>query len=178
MRSLRLKFSDTGQDARLAGYALLLLGIIVLLGMLYQFKVAMDEAAYWDSRIAGIERMMQRKAAPRISPASGNREIKQEVKRANAVLSQIDLPWEALFDSVEYASSHDVALLSFQPDAASRTLRIGGEAKNMPALLDFIGTLERESVLEDVYLLKYEIKQNDSQQPIIFSLVASWIESL
>lgn len=180
MRSLKLKFPVSGQEARgtayTAGYTLLLLGIIVLLGTLYQLKAVMDEAAYWDSRIAGIERMMQRKTAPRISSAHENREIKQEVTRANAVLSQIDLPWEALFDSVEYASSLDVALLSFQPDAASRTLRIGGEAKNMPALLDFVGTLEREPVLEDAYLLKYEIKQDDPQQPIVFSLVASWIE--
>ncbi|MBI0410267.1 MAG: fimbrial assembly protein [Nitrosomonadaceae bacterium] len=176
MRSLKLKFPDSGQEARAAGYTLLLLGIVILMGMLYQLKAAMDEAAYWDSRIAGIERMMQRKTAPRISSASGNREIKQEVTRANAVLSQINLPWEALFNSVEYASSYDVALLSFQPDAASRTLRIGGEAKNMSALLDFVGTLERESVFEDAYLLKYEIKQDDPQQPIIFSLVASWIE--
>lgn len=176
MRSLRLKFIDSDQDVRFSGYVLLLLGILVLLGMLYQFKTAMDETAYWDTRIAGMERMMQRKATPGFSPAHGNRETKQEVKRANAVLSQIDLPWEALFDSVEYASSHDVALLSFQPDAASRILRIGGEAKNMTALLDFVGTLEREPVLEDVYLLKYEVKQDDSQQPIIFSLVASWIE--
>jgi hypothetical protein len=46
----------------------------------------------------------------------------------------------------------------------------------MPALLDFVGALEREAVLEDAYLLKYEIKPDDPQQPIIFSLVASWIE--
>lgn len=181
MRSLRLKFPGTGQDARatgyITGYTLLLLGIIVLISVLYQLKAAMDEAAYWDSRITGIERMMQRKVAPRISSAHGNQEIKQEVTRANVVLSQIDLPWEALFDSMEYASSHDVALLSFQPDAASHTLRIGGEAKNMSALLDFVGTLEREPVLEDAHLLKYEIKQDDPQQPIIFALVASWIET-
>jgi hypothetical protein len=54
-------------------------------------------------------------------------------------------------------------------------LRIGGEAKNMTALLDFVGTLERESALEDAYLLKYEVKQDDPQKPIIFSLIASWI---
>ena len=180
MRSLRLRFPGTGQDAQasggIAGYTLLLLGIIVFIGVLYQLKAVMDETAYWDSRITGIERMVQRKVAPKILSASGNTEIKQEVARANVVLSQIDLPWEALFDSVEYASSLNVALLSFQPDADGRMLRIGGEAKNMTALLDFVGTLERESVLEDAYLLKYEVKQDDPQQPIIFSLIASWIE--
>ena len=96
MRSLRLRFPGTGQDAQasggIAGYTLLLLGIIVFIGVLYQLKAVMDETAYWDSRITGIERMVQRKVAPKILSASGNTEIKQEVARANVVLSQIDLP--------------------------------------------------------------------------------------
>ena len=46
----------------------------------------------------------------------------------------------------------------------------------MLALLDFVGALEREPVLKDAYLLKYEIKREDPQQPVIFSLTASWIE--
>ena len=123
MRSLRLKFPDRGQEARNAGYAMLLLGIFALAGVLYQFKMAMDEVAYWDSRITAMDRRAQRKTTPQFSPGRGSREIKQEIKKANTVMSEIDLPWEALFDSVEYASSHDVALLSFQPDAAGRKMR-------------------------------------------------------
>ena len=177
MRSLNLKFPDGGQEARSAGYVMLVLGILALSGVLYQYQRAMDEVAYWDLRIASMDRQTQRKTMPLASPAQGGREIKQEVKRANAVLSEIDLPWGALFDSVEYATSHEVALLSFQPDAAGRTMRMGGEAKSMPALLDFVSALEREPVLKDAYLLKYEVKQDDPQQPIIFSVMASWIEA-
>ena len=40
-----------------------------------------------------------------------------------------------------------------------------------------VSALEREPVLKDAYLLKYEIKQDDPQRPIIFSLMASWIEA-
>jgi hypothetical protein len=177
MRSLRLKFPDSGLEAKGSGYAVMLLGIVVLTGVLYQFKMAMDEVAYWDLRIVAMDRQTERKTMPQASPAQGGREIKQEVKRANAVMGEIDLPWQALFDSVEYATSHEVALLSFQPDAAGRTMRIGGEAKSMSALLDFVSALEREPVLKDAYLLKYEIKQDAAQQPIIFSLMASWIEA-
>ncbi len=177
MRSLNLKFPDGGQEARSAGYVMLVLGILALSGVLYQYQRAMDEVAYWDLRIASMDRQTQRKTMPLASPVQGGREIKQEVKRANAVLSEIDLPWGALFDSVEYATSHEVALLSFQPDAAGRTMRMGGEAKSMPALLDFVSALEREPVLKDAYLLKYEVKQDDPQRPIIFSVMASWIEA-
>src|SRR5574340_944578 len=147
MRSLRLKFPDSGGVARQAGHAVMVFGMIVLAGVLYQFDAAMNEVAYWDLRIAGMDRRIQRKTVPQASLASERPEVKREVRKANAVLSELDLPWEALFDSIEYASGHDVALLSIQPDASSRKLRIGGEAKNIPAMLDFVGALERESAL-------------------------------
>lgn len=177
MRSLNLKFPDGGQETRSAGYAMLLLGMLALAGVLHQYQEATDEVAYWDLRIASMDRQTGRKTTPLASPAQGGREVKQEIRRANAVLSEIDLPWGTLFDSVEYATGPEVALLSFQPDAAGRTMLMGGEAKSMPALLDFVSALEREPVLKDAYLLKYEVKQDDPQRPIIFSIMASWIEA-
>ncbi|SFW37735.1 PilN domain-containing protein [Nitrosovibrio sp. Nv17] len=177
MRSLSLRFPDAGREARSAGYVLLAAGIAALLGVLHQYQEAMEEVAYWDTRIASMDRQVQRKTAPFAAPAKGGREARQEIRRANMVLNEIALPWGALFDSVERATGQDVALLAFQPNAAGRTMRMSGEAKGMPALLGFIGALEREPVLEDVYLLKYEIKQDDPQQPIVFSVMASWIEA-
>ena len=89
IRSLRLKFPDRGQEARNAGYAMLLLGIFALVGVLYQFKVAMDEVAYWDSRITAMDRRVQRKTTPQFSPGRGSREITQEIKKANKFNGQI-----------------------------------------------------------------------------------------
>lgn len=178
MPQLRLRFPDKGGGARQAGAALIFLGIMVLSGVLYELNTAVNEVAYLNSRIASVDRRMQRSSAPQGRPLgpSGyvSREAKQEIAKANAVMSEIDLPWEALFDSIEYASSHDVALLSFQPDPAGRTMRIGGEAKNIAAMLDFVGALEREPVLKDAHLLKYQVKQEDPYRPVIFSLTASW----
>jgi len=177
MRALKLRFPDRGQDMRSGGYAVLLLGILSLLGVLYQFKEAMDEVAYWDLRIAAMDRRVERKGGPIVLSGREGGHTKKEIQRANAILREIDLPWEALFDSLEYAAGHDVALLTFQPDAAGRKVLIGGEAKDLPALLDFIGALEREPVLKDAHLIKYEIKRDDSQRPLVFSITSSWIEA-
>lgn len=174
MRRLKLKFPNDGGMARHAGYGLMLLGVALFAGVLYQFTAAVDEVAYWDLRIAGMDRRMQREATPQVLSDRRGHEIKQEVKKANAVMSEIDLPWEALFDSLEYAAGHDVALLSFQPDAVGRLMQIGGVAKNIPAMLDFVGALEREPAVQDAYLLKYEVKRDDPQRPVIFSITASW----
>lgn len=182
MPRVRLRFPNGDGEARRAGYVVMLLGIIVLAGVLYQFQAAMNEVAYWDLRIAGMNRRIEGlspsqdrvapvRAAVR-TPVSGP--IKQEVRKANLVMSEIDLPWEALFDSVEHATNRDVALLSFQPDTASRTMRIGGEAKDIPAMLDFVEALEREPVLQDAHLLKYEVKRDDPHRPVIFLLTATW----
>jgi hypothetical protein len=182
MRRLGLKFPYSGGGAEQVGYVIMSLGVLVLAGVLYEFNLAMNEVAYWDSRIASVERRVQRTTAPRgtqgtqgtVSYAGSDVNMKQEVQKANAVMSELDLPWQALFDSVEYAANHDVALLSFQPDPAGRMMRIGAEAKNIAAMLDFVGALEREPVLKDAHLLKYEIKRDDPHRPVIFLLTAIW----
>jgi hypothetical protein len=176
MRSLRLKFPDHGGEARGGGYAFLVLGLAVLAAVLYQFNQAMNELAYWDLRIASMDRRVERKSAPAAAAARINEtpETKREIRKANALLNELDLPWEALFDAIEYASNHDVALLSFQPDPSSRKMRIGGEAKNVGAMLEFVGALEREPALKDAHLLRYEIKRDDPYRPVTFSLTATW----
>ncbi len=175
MRSLKLRFPQGAGDAQGTGHALLVLGMITLAVVLYQFNLAMNEVDYWDVRIASMDRRMERTTEPGISAAHTSPEKKREMQKANLVMSEIDLPWEALFDSVEHASSEDVALLSFQPNPAGRTLRIGGEAKDIPAMLAFVSALEREAALKDVHLLRYEVKRDDPQQPVVFLLTASWI---
>jgi hypothetical protein len=184
MRRLRLRFPDGGGGAQRAGYVVMALGAVALAGALYELNMAMNEIAYWDTRIASVERRAQRSttgAGPQQTSSSSSssssyvsRDVKQEVKKANSVMSELDLPWQALFDSVEYAANPDVALLSFQPDAAGRIMRIGAEAKNIAAMLDFVGALEREPALKDAHLLKYEIKRDDPHRPVIFLLTASW----
>lgn len=174
MRSLRLRFGNRGGDGGGGSHVLMALGVTVLAGVLYQFNEAMNEVAYWDLRIASMDRRVQRKTEPSFSAVYDTPEKKREVKKANMVLSEIDLPWQALFDSIEHASSSDVALLSFQPDPAGRTIRVGGEAKDIPAMLGFVSALEHEPALKDAHLLKYEIKRDDPQRPVVFSLVASW----
>lgn len=183
MRRLRLRFLEGGGGAQRAGYVVMMLGAVSLAGVLYEFNMAVNEVAYWDTRVASIERRAQRSpigtvgTGPQQTSSRSSyvgRDMKQEVKKANAVMSELDLPWQALFDSVEYAANADVALLSFQPDAAGRIMRIGAEAKNIAAMLDFVGALEREPALKDAHLLKYEIKREDPHRPVIFLLTASW----
>jgi hypothetical protein len=180
MPRLKLKFPDRGQAVPHIDFTLLLIGLLVLSGVFLQFRQVTEEVNYWTNRVERLEKQQQQKAAPRSRAASRikefSQEIRKEITQANAILDQINLPWETLFDAIEHAATEEIALLSLQPNVSSRTLRISGEAKSMPELLDFVEALERELVFENVHLLNYKIKQDNPQRPIIFLLTAVWMQ--
>jgi len=181
MPRLRLKFPDHGQSVPRIDYSILFIGLLILTGVLLQFQQITEEVNYWTNRVERLEKQQQQKAPPRTRGTPRVKEFSQEIRKeiiqANAVLDQMNLPWEALFDSIENAASEEIALLSLQPTVSSRTLRISGEAKNMSELLDFVEALERELTFENVHLLNYKIKQDNPHLPIVFLLTAAWIQT-
>ena len=180
MPRLRLKFPDRGQSVPQIDFSILLIGLLVLAGVLLQFRQVTEEVNHWTNRVERLEKQQQQKAAPRTRSTPRikefSQEIRKEITQANAILDQINLPWETLFDAIEHAATDEIALLSLQPNVASRTLRLSGEAKSMSELLDFVEALERELVFENVHLLNYKVKQDNPHRPIIFLLTAAWMQ--
>jgi Tfp pilus assembly protein PilN len=181
MSRLRLKFPDRGQTVPRIDFSVLLIGLLMLAGVFLQFRQVTEEVNFWTHRVERLEKQQQQKAAPRTRATPRIKEIGQEIRKeiiqANAILDQINLPWEALFDAIEQAATEEIALLSLQPNVSSRTVRIGGEARSMSELLDFVEALERESVFENVHLLNYKIKQDNPHRPVVFLLTAAWIQT-
>ncbi len=180
MPRLRLKFPDHAQSVPHVDYSILLMGLLVLAGVLFQFQQITEEVNYWSNRVERLEKQQQQKATPQRTRSTPrirefSQEIRKEIIKANAILDQINLPWETLFDSIEHAATEEIALLSLQPNIANQSLRISGEAKNMSELLDFVEALERELIFENVHLLNYKIKQDNPHRPIIFLLTAAWV---
>jgi len=54
--------------------------------------------------------------------------VDAELKNADAVMRQLALPWAAMVGAVEGAARPEIALLSMQPDAQQRSLRLTAEA--------------------------------------------------
>ena len=179
MSNLRLKFPYHEQSLPQIDFSILLIGLLILAGVLLQYRQITEEVNYWSNRVERLEKQQQQKTAPRTRSTPRVREFSQEIRKeivqANAILDQINLPWEALFDSIEHAATEEIALLSLQPNVSNRTLRISGEAKDMSELLDFVEALERELIFENVHLLNYKIKQDNPHKPIVFLLTAVWI---
>ena len=150
MSRLKLKFPYQEQAIPQVDIAILLIGLMLLVTVIFQYRQITEEINYWTNRVDRLEKQQQQKAAPRTRSSSRVREFSQEIRKeigqANGILDQINLPWDVLFDAVEHASTKDIALLSLQPNVANRVLRINGEAKDMAKLLDFVEALEQEEI--------------------------------
>jgi hypothetical protein len=97
-----------------------------------------------------------------------------ENKYADAILNQLDLPWDELFSSVESANASSVALLSIESDADNGRVKISAEAKDIPGMLDYTRSLEARSKFADIYLLSHAFQQQDPQHPVRFMLTSNW----
>ena len=179
MSRLKLVFPYAGQQVRSIDIALLIIGLIVLLAVFYQFRQITEESSFWDVRVERLEKQQPKTTTTtRTRATSRTREFSQEIgkelQKANAIMDQINLPWEPLFDSIEHIITEDVALLALQPNVTNRTLRISGEARNMAVLLDFIEAMEREVIFEKAHLVNYKIRQDNPHRPVDFLLTTVW----
>lgn len=101
-------------------------------------------------------------------------QLKTEVKRANAVLSQLALPWDKLFADLDASQRERVALLVIEPDTEKRVIKVTGEARDFAAMLGYITYLQGVPSLTHVYLQNHHIEQQSAERPVRFSLLASW----
>jgi hypothetical protein len=98
--------------------------------------------------------------------------LDEEVKAAEAVVRSLTLPWAALVDALERASTREVALLQLQPDAQSRLVRLTLEARSRQAMFDYVRRLESARVLADAHILSHQVLLDNPQRPIQFSVQA------
>jgi hypothetical protein len=176
LRAVQLDFlHPTGRGSRI-GPLLLVAGALVALGAVsYQRHLARDVVVR-EAQLSEMRGMASRSAPALSERESDTPEVRDQIKKANAVLQQMNVPWGELFAAIESAEHGNVALLAVQPDARSHSVLIGGEARDLPAALAYMERLERTRRLRDVVLLTHEVKTKDPGQPVAFTLNAVWQE--
>jgi Tfp pilus assembly protein PilN len=108
-------------------------------------------------------------------PQLDTEQLRSRIQLANRVVQKRAIPWDALFRDIETASDKDVGVLSIQPDADGRALRITGEARNAGALAAYIARLEAQPSLDQVYLAEHELRQEQGRSSLRFGLNALWV---
>jgi Tfp pilus assembly protein PilN len=150
------------------GWAMLAVGALLVAEAGFGYAGLRDE----------IEQLEQRRAAPKarsaVPAAPLSEPLRRELDAARRVLQELTLPWEAMFGAIEESDGNGIALLSIEPDAAKRSVRIGGEARNYPAILAFMQRLEASQHLSGVHLLNHQLREQEAGRPLHFIVAASW----
>lgn len=102
---------------------------------------------------------------------------KEELALARDTVERLALPWSKLFAALESAANDQVALLAIEPDTKSGTITISGDSKDYLAALTYVLNLSRAEALSHVQLVRHEVKKNDPQHPVAFSIQAAWKEA-
>jgi hypothetical protein len=98
----------------------------------------------------------------------------EEIALARETAQRLSMPWDKLFGALESAADEHVALLAIEPDARAGTVVISGDSKDYLAALTYVLNLSRAEALSHVQLARHEIKSNDPQKPVAFSVSAAW----
>ena len=165
MQRLDLDFRRPSSRSRWAGRILLVVALAVAGDATYSY--------FSVRRVIAEREVLVAKAQPKkpARPASA-----EEVALARETVQRLTLPWPTLFGALESAASDQVALLAIEPDARSGKVMISGDSKDYLAALSYVLNLSRSQALSAVELVRHEVKQNDPQRPVAFSVSAAWKE--
>lgn len=175
MRALRLDYQRSNTPVPWLGWGLLLAALAVMILIGWHYRATNQQTAYWESRLERAERLSSKRktVSPPLTEQAAQAQV-LEVAQANQVVRQLSHPWNALFLAVEQSGGETIALLSLEPDPHKGTVMIGGEAKDLDALLKFVRQLASREVFGNVFLQNHEVQQADPQKPLRFSLLAEW----
>jgi Tfp pilus assembly protein PilN len=176
MEAIRVDFLRNPRAPSAAGIAFLLVGALAAATSISWYVSVSGEIERLEATAGEMKRMTRRVPGRMTESPRDAREMQQEIRIANQVVRQMTLPWDRLFRELEVAASREVALLAVQPDVASRQVRISGEAASFKAMLEYSRRLEQTDMLGEVVLLGHEVRSQDPQRPVTFSLSAGWSE--
>lgn len=174
VRPLQLDFRRPPRSAwRWFGWALLACAAVATAALSERHaQLAQRHAAAQEQHTGLSDRLRLR--APRSSVAAPDAQTLADVRRANAIIDQLTVPWDSLFDSIEAADSRGLGLLALTPTARDRTLRLSGEARGVPELLAYVERLSEQRSLSQVHLLGYSSAQREGAQIVSFTIAATW----
>ncbi len=166
MQRIELDFVRRAPRSRWAGRVLLAVALGIAGDMALTY-------AQLETAVKANEAVVARAQHPRKALQSVSND---EVAAARETVERLGLPWPKLFSALEAAATDRVALLAIEPDTKTGTVKISGDSKDYLAALTYVLNLSQSDALSNVQLVRHEVKQNDPQHPVEFSISAAWNE--
>jgi Tfp pilus assembly protein PilN len=92
----------------------------------------------------------------------------------NAAVRQLNLPWTELMEALEAASTPEVAVLEWSPQAESATLKGVAEARTSDDMIAYARKLKEQTFFTAVELTSHQVNEQDRNKPLRFDFVVSW----
>jgi Tfp pilus assembly protein PilN len=166
MRRLELDYVAPPPAPRALGMAVLAIALATAGMLVERYREVRSEL----ERIETAQRLLGRdQTAARPTPRA---RLDEEAKSVEAVLRQLALPWGAIIETVEGATTGDVAILQLQPDAQQRQLRLGAEARTRQAMLEYLKRLSSAKGLAEVHVVSHQVQTEDPNRPVQFTVQA------
>lgn len=171
MRPLELDFRRSPAAAPWAGWALLVLAVLFAADLGQTWLEARATLATAETRLAKLARPADGRPGARARAATP-----EEIAAARETYQRLAMPWNELFGALEGAAADGVTLSAIEPDAKSGTVTISGEARDYPAVLDYVVRLRQSPTLAGAHLVKHEARQGGPRPAVGFAVAATWGE--
>lgn len=176
MKALSLEFGNVRRRAPWWSFVLFVVGLLASMAGVWRLGLA-------QAQLSELRATAEKNAA--LAAPSRPHPLKQpalalapgQVKAINYAINALNVPWNGLFERLEAVRSRDVALLALEPDSATATVRLSGEARDAASMLAFVNRLGASDVFgPGVMLVKHELNVQDADQPYRFEIQARWGE--
>jgi hypothetical protein len=154
-------------------YGLLMTGLLVLSYSLWQQWQLSREAQALSWQQQNLQRLDKRQSAG-ITSKLDDEKTQDAIKRARAVLHQLNLPWDQLFPSLENAAREDIAIMSILPNSQTGSITLQAAATNINAAINFADRLKAQKPLSGIYMLQEEPLEVNARFPLQFKISADW----
>jgi hypothetical protein len=177
MQALQIDWQAGPRRITLVGVALAVAALVCSAWVVLDYQQADDQWQSLQARQARQDRQARsgqagNRMATAASPASPL--ARDEAQSAAHIDTQLQRPWDALLHAIERQSTKDVALISVDVQAASGSLHLVGEARDMAHALAYVKQLRQLPQLTKVYLTGQEEKLSGGHKVLRFALDASW----
>jgi Tfp pilus assembly protein PilN len=99
----------------------------------------------------------------------------EQANAINAAIKQLNLPWSELLEAMEAASTREVAVLEWSPQAELGALKGMAEARTSEDMIVFVRKLKAQNFFTTVELTGHQINEQDRNKPLRFDFLVTWI---
>lgn len=171
---LRLDFGHPQRIGRSSALAICSVGVVLLSFASWHSDRAVERVETLQAELSALQGKGrgERASVAAMKPRTGD--VGERVRRANAVIRALGLPWGNVFASLEEANGGDVALLALEPDSVRAAVRGSVEARNAMAMTTYLDALGHSRAVSMPVLLSHQIMTEDPQRPVRFTFTATW----